>query len=114
MADFRLLDRKVVNDILQFQEEGLFLRGLVQWVGYPNAVVHYVSQARVRGKPKYTWARMLKFTYTGITSFSVVPLRIGVFVGIITSLIAFGELTYAVIIRLFTDSTVPGWASGGP
>ena len=54
---------------------------------------------------------MIRLAWNGITSFSIVPLRLGIFIGILTSFIAFMEIIYAVLIRLFTDSAVPGWAS---
>jgi dolichol-phosphate mannosyltransferase len=111
MADFRLMDRQVVKSILQLQEEGLFLRGLVQWVGYPSSSVTFQCRDRFRGISKYTLKKMVKFAWMGITSFSVVPLRIGILLGVLTSLIAFGELTYAVYAKLFTTTVVPGWAS---
>jgi dolichol-phosphate mannosyltransferase len=111
MADFRLMDRLVVNSILQLPEEGLFLRGLVQWVGYPASSVKFQCRDRFSGVSRYTLKKMVKLAWTGITSFSIVPLRIGIFLGIITSVVAFGELTYAVYARLFTSSAVPGWAS---
>ena len=111
MADFRLMDRQVVNSILQLREEGLFLRGLVQWVGYPTSSVKFQCRDRFRGVSQYTLKKMVRFAWTGITSFSIVPLRIGIFLGILTSLAAFGELTYVVYAKLFTTSVVPGWAS---
>jgi dolichol-phosphate mannosyltransferase len=111
MADFRLMDRQVVKSILQLQEEGLFLRGLVQWVGYPSSSVTFQCRERFRGISKYTLKKMVKFAWMGITSFSVVPLRIGILLGVLTSLVAFGELTYAVYAKLFTTTVVPGWAS---
>jgi dolichol-phosphate mannosyltransferase len=54
---------------------------------------------------------MIKLAWNGISSFSIVPLRLGIFIGILTSLIAFGEIIYAILVKLFTDSAVPGWAS---
>jgi dolichol-phosphate mannosyltransferase len=111
MADFRLLDRQVVESVLQFREQGLFLRGLVQWVGYPSSKVEYRSHARYSGASKYTTRKMLRLAWSGITSFSVVPLRLGIVLGFATSLLAFAELVYAVVAKLVLGVAVPGWAS---
>ncbi|MCK5508968.1 MAG: glycosyltransferase family 2 protein [Desulfobacterales bacterium] len=111
MADYRLLDRQVLDSILEFREEGLFLRGIVQWVGYPSSKVSFHCQERFSGKSKYTLGKMIKFALTGITSFSVIPLRIGIFIGIITSLASFVEIIYVIYAKLILKTTVPGWAS---
>ena len=111
MADFRLLDRQVVESVLSFREGGLFLRGIVQWVGYPSAEVVFESRDRLSGTTKYSRRRMWAFAWNSITSFSVVPVRMGVYLGLITSALAFAELAYAVWAKLFTDRVVPGWAS---
>jgi len=111
MADFRLLDRRVVKEILEFSEEGLFFRGIAQWVGYRSSTVPYTSHERFSGSSKYSLKKMIKLAWNGITSFSIVPLRIGIFLGFVTSLIAFAEIIYAIAVKVFTDAAVPGWAS---
>jgi glycosyltransferase involved in cell wall biosynthesis len=110
-ADFRLLDRQVVDQLLRLREDGLFLRGLVHWVGFPSATVEFTCGERFAGRSKYNLGRMIRFAWTGVTSFSVVPLRLAVILGLITSLGAFYQLGEAVYIKLFTDRGVPGWAS---
>jgi len=111
MADFRLLDRQVVRDILEFSEEGLFFRGIAQWVGYRSATIPYTSHERFSGTSKYSFKKMIRLAWNGITSFSIVPLRLGIFLGFVTSLIAFAEIIYAISVKVFTDTAVPGWTS---
>ena len=112
MADFRLLDRQVLDELLKFKEEGLFLRGIVHWVGYQSSKLDFQCGERFSGKEKYNLKKMLKLAWTGITSFSMVPLRLSILIGVLTSLLAFSEMLYAIYAKLFTDTAVPGWASG--
>jgi dolichol-phosphate mannosyltransferase len=111
MADYRLLDRQVLADILDFREEGLFLRGIVQWVGYRSACLTYTCANRHSGETKYTFRKMIRLAWNGISSFSIVPLRIGVVIGFCASGIAFIGVLYAILGELFWQGTVPGWAS---
>jgi glycosyltransferase involved in cell wall biosynthesis len=111
MADFRLLDRQVVNELIHLHEGHLFLRGLIHWVGYPSSRVEFRCRDRFSGASKYDLWKMLKFAWTGVTCFSLVPLRLAALLGLATSVIAFGWLAFAVWAKLFTDRTVPGWTS---
>jgi len=111
MADFRLLDQQVVREILKLKESGLFLRGLVQWVGYPSTKVEYDCNDRFAGESTYSLRRMLRLAWTGITAFSIVPLRLATALGLLTSLFAFYQLLDAVYVKFFTSRAVPGWTS---
>ncbi|HEY8520173.1 MAG TPA: glycosyltransferase family 2 protein [Gammaproteobacteria bacterium] len=110
-ADFRLLDRQVLDEILRFKEEGLFLRGIVHWVGYPTASVKYQCGERHAGESKYSLRKMLRLAWHGVSSFSLVPLRIGIFVGLLSSAIAFFGVIYAIVGWWLDNDVIPGWAS---
>jgi glycosyltransferase involved in cell wall biosynthesis len=111
MADFRLLDRQVVDVLLKLPEAGLFLRGLVQWLGFPTTFVTYRVQPRFAGRSKYSVAKMLGLAWDGISSFSIVPLRLGIVLGLVTGGLAIVELGYVVAVRVLSDTVVSGWAS---
>jgi dolichol-phosphate mannosyltransferase len=111
-ADFRLLDRQVVDEILKFEEEGLFLRGLVHWVGYATASVPFDCGQRHAGVSKYNLRKMLTLGWHGVSAFSLVPLRVGIAIGLLSSTIAFVGVGYAILgWWLDHDAVVPGWAS---
>jgi len=110
MADFRLLDRQVIAGLSQLREEELFLRGLVQWIGFPSSKVAFLCQDRLSGRSKYTLGKMVKLAWSSITSFSIIPLRVGLLIGILTSLISFGGILYALGSDLI-GFVVPGWTS---
>jgi len=110
-SEFRLLDRQVVNELLKFNESGIFLRGLVHWIGFGNVRIPYQCQDRYSGQTKYSFFKMCKFAWRGITSFSIVPLRVGIFIGILTSLLSFYQLLDVLYTKLFTERAVPGWAT---
>lgn len=110
-ADFCLLDRQVVDEILKFEEEGLFLRGLVHWVGYATASVPFVPGERHSGVTKYSLRRMLSLGWHGVSSFSLVPLRIGIALGLVSSMVAFFGVLLAIVGKWLDDDAIPGWAS---
>ncbi len=110
-ADFRLLDRSVVEAFRVMGERSLFLRGLVSWVGYKQIAIPYEAAARYGGKSKYSLIRMLRFAVDGVTSFSSIPLYISAFIGLIISLLSFIYAIFAIYSRLFTTRVVEGWTS---
>ena len=110
-ADFRLLDRSVVEIVKNLQENPIFFRGLVRWLGFKQYGISYIPQERHWGKTKYSIGKMFKFAVTGITSFSVKPLNLATELGAIIALISFAYGIYAIYIKLFTDESITGWAS---
>jgi dolichol-phosphate mannosyltransferase len=108
-GDFRLIDRKVVNALLAMPERDRFVRGMVAWIGFRQEPVYYRRVARVAGETKYPLTKMLRFATDGILSFSLVPLRIAVYMGLFASGFALLGILYALVLRLFTDAWVTGW-----
>ncbi len=109
-ADFRLIDRKVVNVLTQLPENGLFMRGLIRWLGFKQFAINYVCDPRFSGQSKYTFKRMVNFAIEGLTAFSVRPLNIAIGVGLFFSISAIAFLPY-ILISYFTGNSVSGWTS---
>lgn len=109
-ADFRLLDKKVVDVLKDLKEYDLFWRGLVKWVGYKQIAVDYIPGQRVNGTSKYTVKKMMELAIKGITSFSTKPLTIAIYIGFISSLLSFLYVPYAVI-SYYSGHSISGWAS---
>jgi polyisoprenyl-phosphate glycosyltransferase len=110
-ADFRLLDREVVDRVLGSAGPLLFLRGLIPWLGYDTATVRFEAQRRLAGRSSYTLSRMVGLSLDGVLSFSIVPLRLATAVGASVSALSFLYLIYIVAVRLGAGRAVPGWAS---
>lgn len=111
-ADFRLLDRKVVDVFKNgLRERTRFLRGLTAWVGFKSIGIPYTAAARAGGISKYSFRRMLILAVDGISSFSVVPLHLGIFVGGVVSLLGFLYGLFALAARFVQGATIPGWTS---
>lgn len=110
-ADFRLLDKRVVETFRSIEEKTKFFRGLINWVGFRQSPVEYDAQPRFAGKTKYTLSKMVKFAFDGITSFSTFPLHVATILGSLVSCFSFLYGAYAIYIRIFTGEAVPGWTS---
>jgi len=110
-ADFRLIDRKVADALRACQEQYVFVRGLVPWLGFKRQAVPYDAHERFGGETKYVASRMLSFGLDGVFSFSTVPLRVITVVGAVTVCLGVVYGVYSVALRLFTERAVTGWAS---
>ena len=110
-GDFRLMDRKVVDALLAMPERNRFVRGMVAWTGFHQAPVTYRRHARMAGETKYPFERMLSLTTDGILSFSLLPLRLATWAGFLATGLALGGIVYVLLVRVFTDAWVSGWAA---
>ena len=110
-ADFRLLDRKVVDILSQFQESAFFLRGLVSWLGFKQSTISYTPGERVAGRSNYSLRKMCSLALDGIMSFSIRPLRLSLFLGLAFSALAFMYAGYAVYVKFALSQAIPGWTS---
>jgi len=108
-GDFRVMDRAVVDAFLHMPERDRFVRGMVAWLGFRQEGVPYKRAARLAGATKYPLGRMLRFALDGILSFSLAPLRLGIWMGFLAAGAAALGLVYALIMRMFTNIWVPGW-----
>jgi glycosyltransferase involved in cell wall biosynthesis len=110
-GDFRLLDRKVVDSLNQFQERSRFMKGLYAWVGFKRLAVPFKVQDRAAGKSSWGLARLTELAITGITSFSDIPLRVWGFIGFIISLISLVYAIYIVTVTMLYGADLPGFPS---
>ena len=110
-ADFRLMSRRVVEELRSCKESNLLLRGLVPQLGFPSSIVYYDRQGRSAGETKYTLSKMVSMAVNGITSFTEIPLKIITLLGMFVSLLSFGLAAWALIAKMLNLAAVPGWAS---
>ena len=110
-GDFRLIDRKVCDAMKSLGERNRYVRGLVSWVGFKQTAVEYVREKRFAGETKYPLKKMLKLAMDGIMSFSYKPLKLAMSIGLFLSAASFVYLIVIICQKLFTDTTVVGWAS---
>lgn len=110
-GDFRLMSRKVVNDLLKLQERNRFMKGLFSWVGYKSAAIPYERPVRAAGETKFNYWKLWNFALDGITSFSTVPLKVWSYLGGVVAIGAFVYMTIILAQTLIFGRDVPGYAS---
>lgn len=110
-ADFRILDRKVVEVLSGFSESNLFMRGLIPYVGFKIAYIDFVAADRFSGTSKYTVKKMFHFAVDGLMGFSIKPLRMATHLGIFMSAFSMVYIVYVLISKYMLQNTVQGWSS---
>jgi len=109
-ADYRLISNRVLQELANFKEVNIFLRGMVPLVGFKSTSVYYARAERLAGKSHYPLKKMLMLAFDGITSLSVKPIRMITGLGLVVAAISFIGIVWAII-GAFRGSTVSGWAS---
>ena len=109
-SDFRLIDASVAQVMKNLKEDDLFLRGLTSWMGFNQTGIEFVAGERFSGQSSYDLKKMLKFAFTGITSFSVKPLYLATYLGFIFSSLSLLYIPY-VLYAFLTKTEISGWAS---
>jgi polyisoprenyl-phosphate glycosyltransferase len=110
-ADFRLMDRTVVEALKEMNEYHIFMRGMVAWLGFKECSITYTPNDRIYGQTKYSYKKMFRFALDGITSFSVRPLYLSTFLGLTISTGAFAYGIFAISARFLMGKEISGWAS---
>ena len=109
-ADYRLTSKRVLNELENYKESNLFLRGIFPLLGFKTDIVYYERQERFAGKSKYPIKKMLSFAWDGITSFTTKPLKMIRNLGLAIAFFSLVFLIY-VVIGYFTDNPVSGWTT---
>lgn len=110
-GDFRIMDRKVCNELLKMNDHRKFLRGQIAWLGFKETFITYEREERKNGSTNFTYRKMFRFAIDGITGFSSFPLKFASLIGIIVSFFAFLFIVYVLFAKLIWGQTITGWAS---
>ncbi len=110
-GDFRLMDRQVVDAVKQLPERTRFMKGLFAWVGYRQTSVLFDREPRIQGTSKWNYWKLWNFALDGIISFSLVPLKVWSYLGLVISILSMLYAVYLVLRTIFMGIDVPGYAS---
>lgn len=110
-GDFRLMDRKVVRALRQLGERARFSKGLYAWVGFKSKGVQFTVAERAAGESKFSFRKLFRFAFDGITSFSTLPLQLWTHAGVLISVPALATAIFFLIRTLISGTDVPGYAS---
>jgi len=108
-GDFRLLDRRVCEELKRLPEKNRYVRGLVSWVGFRQTAVEYERDERLAGETKYPLKKMIKLSLDGLTSFSFKPIKMAIYTGGILIFLGLISLAGMLLLKLSTASVIVGW-----
>lgn len=111
VGDFRLFSKRALVAIRSFREQHRFMRGLTSWLGLREAILPFERGSRVAGSTKYPMSKMLRFSWTAISSFSAFPLRISIALGMLFSVASVAYFLFALYAAVILKRVVPGWTS---
>ena len=110
VADFRLMDRRAANILINIKGSDLFIRGIVHWIGFRQYAIDYMPDKRLSGETKYTVKKMLNLALQGILSFSTKPLYLALYLGFGIAMLSLLCVPYALI-SLYSGHVMAGWVS---
>jgi glycosyltransferase involved in cell wall biosynthesis len=110
-GDFRLLSRRAVDALRQLREQHRFMKGLFAWIGYPQSEVKYRREPRAAGQSKWSYWKLWNLALEAITSFTIGPLKLATYVGLLTALFAFTYGTVVIVKTLLYGNPVSGYPS---
>lgn len=110
-GDFRIIKRKVADELLKMNDRSKFLRGQIAWLGFKESYIEYEREGRKKGNSNFGYKKMLRFAIDGITSFSNFPLKFASISGILVSLISFVMIIYVLMAKYLWHQTITGWTS---
>lgn len=110
-GDFRLMDRRAVNALLQLRERNRFMKGLYAWIGFRTESIAYLPAQRASGESAFKLPRLVRMSLDGITGFTTWPLRAVSLIGTVLALLAFGYGAYLCVMYLLYGHPIPGWTT---
>jgi glycosyltransferase involved in cell wall biosynthesis len=110
-GDYRLLSRRAVDALVQLREHHRFMKGLFAWIGFPQKAVLYRRDPRFAGAGKFNYWRLWNFALEGLTSFTIMPLKVATYVGVLTALGSFVAAANIIYDTLVHGNPVPGYPS---
>lgn len=109
--DYRLMNRKFIDALLNMQEYNRFSKGLFSWVGFKTKWIEFENVERIAGETKWSFIKLLIYAVEGIVAFSTAPLVFATLIGLVCCLFAFGSTVFIVMRKLLFDDPIQGWAS---
>lgn len=110
-GDFRLISRRFIDELKKIRESQRYTKGMFSWVGLKKKEIYFDSEARIAGETKWSYGKLIDLAVEGVTSFTVMPLKISMILGMGIGIVSFVYLSYIIIKTLIFGVDTPGYAS---